>query len=108
MQFRKHYLLPAQELVNYVIAELELNAHNCNLEREQMIPVSKGLFDYKIITSDWPATPGLQQVQVIVTWSDRGKPGSLSLTTLLPVTEADEHPRQETSGPEKVTTSGYP
>lgn len=87
-QFRQHYYGPARELADAVLAELEDSSIKSNLETAGRLYGEGGVFDYEVETSEWPAVPGLVRVSVTVRWTDRGKPGSITLTTLLPVVES--------------------
>ncbi|MFQ5706619.1 MAG: hypothetical protein ACE5HO_04170 [bacterium] len=90
VQLRKHYLTPARELAESILVELELGEYGRPPQQILAAPDAKNPFHYQVVTSDWQGAGGLKQVQVIVSWSHRGKPGSFSLTTLLPATNGLE------------------
>lgn len=88
VQFRQHYYGPARELAEAVLAKLEIDAI-AGVQKEGTARYGEsGAFSYTVVRSDWPAAPDLQKVSVTVRWTDRGKPGSITLTTLLPVVKS--------------------
>lgn len=89
VQFRQYYYAPARQVAESLLTQVELGMIPENDEGRIFKNEENMTFHYQINSEIWRNQTGLQQVTVIVNWSDRGKPGSLSLTTLLPVTEVE-------------------
>ena len=85
IQFRRTYQAPAQRLADSLLAEIELR--NGGLTNSGIVRGERGHLTYEISSSDWPYAAQLKEVRVTVSWTNRGKPGSLSFTTLLPSEE---------------------
>ncbi|MFQ5637215.1 MAG: hypothetical protein ACE5IR_04395 [bacterium] len=81
VQYRQHYSAPARNFADALLAKFEIAAAVNQIEAASMSG-ERGVFRYEFDTSDWPAAPYLQRVSVTVRWMDRGKPGSITLTTL--------------------------
>ncbi|RMF69628.1 MAG: hypothetical protein D6743_01545, partial [Calditrichaeota bacterium] len=81
---RKHFLEPARQLAQTLLTQQEMRA----LHKTEISTVAregrKGPFRYRIERLRWPDSPGLERVEVTVSWRDRGKSGSVTLVTLLP------------------------
>lgn len=82
--FRRYYLAPARQLADAVLADLALQSTSGKLGDGVVMRGERGTFRYEVMSWEWPVVPGLREVRVIVSWSDQGKPASLSLATLLP------------------------
>ncbi|RMD96702.1 MAG: hypothetical protein D6814_10925 [Calditrichaeota bacterium] len=84
VEVRRHDLTPARELAESLLAQLETGT----LETVSLEPGtwegSQNRFEYRVTVTPWPRLPDLYQVEVTVAWVDRGKPGQIRLTTLLP------------------------
>ncbi|MDZ7308720.1 MAG: hypothetical protein ONB49_16920 [candidate division KSB1 bacterium] len=85
-QLRRNCLTPARELAEQVLANLERGASLATPENNMTWSAEQNRLPCQISTSPWPVVPGLQQVRVAVSWMDHGKPGTVTLTTLLPDT----------------------
>lgn len=85
VHLRSHYLLPAQEVAESVLAEIETGAVPKYWMDGQTLYRSNVEFRVQVASSEWPLSTSLAKVEVVVRWIDRGKPGSLTLTTLVPV-----------------------
>ncbi len=84
VQLREHMYGPAQQVAEKILARYEIAA--LTGEALTALPESGQIdgFNYQAMRSEWLSDPALEQISVTVTWENRGKSGSLTLTTLLP------------------------
>ncbi|MFQ5650502.1 MAG: hypothetical protein ACE5IY_11220 [bacterium] len=84
VQVREHDYGPARHVAEEILTRFELDAlsgvYSANLPRAG----ESGGFPYEVLVSDWGDVPGLQHLSVTVRWENRGRPGEITLTTLLP------------------------
>ncbi|KAA3617925.1 MAG: hypothetical protein DWQ05_07725 [Calditrichaeota bacterium] len=84
LQYREYTLAPARQLAEKIMAEVELNTFaklpNFSAATEGNIDS----FHYQITKTKWPVGTSLNKITVKISWNDRGKPGTFSLTTILP------------------------
>ena len=79
IQYRFFYLEPARELAESLLTDYEIKTRT---GEKIVMHGTAGRFDYRITRINWPVVDGLQKVEAIISWNDRGKPGEISLTTL--------------------------
>ena len=83
-QTRVYGFIPAQELADRLMAQFELAAIDSAASESQPLSGEEGSFRYRVELTEWPANPALKKVDVTVSWAGPRKPGSVTLTTLLP------------------------
>lgn len=83
-QYRRIYLQPAKALAESIMRRLELEALSGIPDPDLVESGQQGPLRYDVERLPWNTSPTLEQIRVIVRWNDRGKPGQVSLTTLLP------------------------
>lgn len=84
VQLQQHYLAPAKALAEALLTKQELQALTGLPVDDFAKEGRNGRFRYRIDYEDWQVAPNLQQVIVTVSWDDRGRPGNLAISALLP------------------------
>ncbi len=74
----------ARQLAESVLSELEIAALYDVRPDGILMNSGQANVKYQVQRQEWPAAVGVEEVSVTVSWNDRGKPGSITLTTLLP------------------------